>query len=136
MSGVVAVDGEESCVRTARAVLGGRGYRVVGADEIPRGARRIIHARRIRTTAFDGYEVVVVRHPAGADGAPPDPGEATRKVWTALASPGHPARRSEAVLALVLLEFLEAYIDPSPVAAPSPARRRKRPRPRRYARAG
>jgi hypothetical protein len=135
MSGVVAIDGDEPCVRTARAVLGGRGYRVVAADEVPRGARRIIHVRRICTTAFDGFEVVVVRPAAVGDGAAAHLDSPTRKVWTAIPSPGPPARRSDAVLALVLLEFLEAYIDPSPWPAPPP-RRRRRARTRRFARAG
>lgn len=124
MSGVVAVNGDESAVRTARAVLGGRGWRVVRADEVPGGVRRVIHVRRVRSTAFDGYEVVVVRQ--GAD----------RKVWAALASPGAVARRSEGVLALVLLEFLEGLIDPSPTAETPPPRRRRRARPRRDARPG
>lgn len=124
MTGVVVVTGDEATVRTARAVLGGRGWRVVPEGEPPAGARRIIHVRRIRTTAFDGFEVVAVR-----------PG-AERKVWAALASPGTPGRRSEGVLALVLLEFLEGLIDPSPTVEAPPPRRRRRPRARRDARPG
>lgn len=120
MKGVVTVEGDEDQVRTARQVLAGRGFRVVASADAPAGERTGIRARRVKSTAFDGYEVLVF-HPEGA-----------RKVWGSLASTA--TGGSEAMLVLSLLEFLEGYIDPTPeVRRPTPKQRRRRAR---FARAG
>jgi hypothetical protein len=119
MRGVVTVEGDEEQVRTARQVLAGRGFRVVSSQDAPAGAASPIRARRVKSTAFDGYEVLVV-HPEGK-----------RKVWGSLASTA--TGGSEAMLVLSLLEFLEGYIDPSPEGGRATPRRRRRAR---FARAG
>jgi hypothetical protein len=119
MKGVVTVEGDEDQVRTARQVLAGRGLRVIARPDEPAGEPSPIRARRMKTTAFDGYEVLFV-HPAGK-----------RKVWGSLAASA--AGGSEAMLALSLVELIEGIIDPTPEQRRATPKRRRRAR---FARAG
>lgn len=119
MTRIVTLEGDEDQVRTARQVLAGRGVRVIGKRDEPPDEPSAVRVRRVRSTAFDGYEVLVF-HPGGA-----------RKVWGSLATAA--AGGSEAMLALSLVEFLEGFIDPTPDVRKASTRRRRRAR---FARAG
>ncbi len=119
MKAVVTLDGNEDQVRTARRALAGSGLLVVAMVEEPPDARSAVRIRRLQTTAFDGYEILVLRH-GGA-----------RKVWGALAIAD--SGGSEAMLAVSLIEYLDGVIDPTPVSRPPTTRRRRR---QRFLRAG